>query len=239
MFSLEVKRSIHNNTIVYLMTVTATAFIMGWALPFGIEKIVYIDAAYYMFSTYTVFTQFGFLLFGFVTSYYFNKDYREKNTIFYKSFDVNALKFYLMKVAILLIEEFACIFVDLIIVSILLGTWRYFTVSLGLFSIVVFQYFIIVGAISLIFRSTLVSLGVSIIYWILSIVLSSFGGVLKYFSSFDASNTLYRFVENYFRNDDKIPISALVDGMMEYGILLAVVTIIILCISPKWVRKGL
>ena len=32
MFSLE-------DTIVYLMTVTATAFIMGWALPFGIEKI--------------------------------------------------------------------------------------------------------------------------------------------------------------------------------------------------------
>lgn len=239
MFYLEFKRSIHNKTIMYLMTVTAAAFVMGWALPFSLEHITAIKYEYYMFSTYTVFTQFGFLLFGFVTSYFFNKDYKDRNTIFYTSFKINTLKYYLIKITILFLEEIICIAAGLIIVGVLFGSFKYFLPCLLLYTVVVLQYFIVVGAISLVFRSLLVSLGISIIYWISSIIIVSFGGICKYFAVFDASNSLYSHVERYFSQGESVPVAVFTDPAIGFGLLIIVVLIIILCTSKKWIIKGI
>lgn len=239
MFYLEFKRSIHNKTIIYLMTVTVAAFVMGWALPFSLEHVTAIQYNYYMFSTYTVFTQFGFLLFGFVTAYFFNKDYKEKNTIFYTCFKFSNFKYYMIKIIILLIEEIICIAGGLLIVGALFGSFEYFWPCLLLYTVVVFQYFIVVGAISLIFKSLLISLGISIIYWISSIVIVSFGGICKYFAVFDASNSLYNYIEKYFSHGVSVPVSEFTDSIIEFGLLIIAALIIIFSTSKNWIKKGL
>lgn len=239
MFYLEFKRSIHNKTIIYLMTVTAAAFVMGWALPFSLEHITAIKYDYYMFSTYTVFTQFGFLLFGFVTSYFFNKDYKDRNTIFYTCFKINFLRYYLIKITILFFEEIICIAGGLLIVGALFGSFEYFLPCLLLYTVVVFQYFIVVGAISLIFKSLLMSLGISIIYWISSIVIVSFGGICKYFAVFDASNSLYNYVEKYFSQRISVSVAVFTDPLIGFGLLIIVALLIIFGTSKKWIIKGL
>lgn len=239
MFYLEFKRSIHNKTIIYLMTVTVVAFVMGWGLPFSLEHITAIEDNYYMFSTYTVFTQFGFLLFGFVTSYFFNKDYKDKNTIFYSCFKINVLKYYMIKISILFIEEIICIAGGLLIVGVLFDSFEYFLPCFLLYTAVVFQYFIVVGAISLIFKSLLISLGASIIYWISSIVIVSFGGICKYFAVFDASNSLYNHVEKYFSQGISVPAVEFTDPVIGFGFLLIAALIIIFGTSKKWIKKGL
>lgn len=239
MFYLEFKKSIHNRTIIYLMTVTAVAFVMGWALPFSLEHITDIEYDYYMFSTYTVFTQFGFLLFGFVTAYFFNKDYKDKNTIFYSSFKITVLKYYMIKISILFIEEIICIVVGLLAVGVLFKSFEYFLFCFLLYTAVVFQYFIVVGAISLIFKSLLISLGASIIYWIGSIVIVSFGGICKCFATFDASNTLYNHVEKYFSQGISVPVVEFTVPVIGFGFLFIIALIIILCTSKNWIKKGL
>ena len=67
--------------------------------------------------------------------------------------------------------------------------------SLLMFSLIVLQYILIVGTISLIFSNLLISLGVSLVYWILSIILVAVGGFFKLVAIFDASNSLYVLVE--------------------------------------------
>lgn len=239
MFYLEWKRSIHNKTFFYLMMVTIVAFIMGWALPFGLEHIVAIEFEYYLFSTYTVFTQFGYLLFGFVTAYFFNKDYKDRNMIFYKNFEVGILKYYCMKITVLLIEEMACIGLALLIVGILFKNFEYYIFCFCLYSAVVLQYFLIVGVVSLIFKSLLMELGISIIYWISSIILISFGGIGKYFAAFDASNSLYSHVENYFSQGITIPTMEFINPMMEYIILIFIVVLVVCSLAKEWIRKGI
>ncbi len=239
MIYLEFKRSIHNKTMIYLITVTTAAFVMGWALPFSLEHITAIRYDYYMFSTYTVFTQFGFLLFGFVTSYFFNKDYKDRNTIFYSYFKINIFKYYLMKVTVLFIEEIICIAGGLLIIGALFGSFQYFLPCLLLYTVVVFQYFIVVGAISLIFKSLLMSLGISIVYWIGSIVIVSFGGVCKYFAVFDASNSLYGHVEKYFSQGISVPAAEFADPAIGFGLFIIAALILLSGTSKKWILKGL
>ena len=96
-----------------------------------------------------------------------------------------------------------------------------------------------VGAISLIFKSLLISLGASIIYWISSIVIVSFGGICKYFAVFDASNSLYNHVEKYFSQGISVPAVEFTDPVIGFGFLLIAALIIIFGTSKKWIKKGL
>ncbi len=239
MFYLEFKRSIHNKTLIYLITVTAVAFMMGWVLPFSLEHIVYVNFNYYMFSTYTVFTQFGFLLFGFVTAFYFNKDYKDKNTLFYMCFKVSVLRYFIVKVLILLIEESFCIVSGLIIVGIVFNSFEYFFTTFLLYTLIVLQYFVIVGTISIIFGNILSSLGVSIAYWIGSIIVVSLGGICKYAAVFDASNSFYGYVENYFSRKMPFPVNELKTLLIGIGTMIIVAFAIVQASSKSWVKRGL
>ncbi|MHC3943602.1 ABC transporter permease, partial [Streptococcus thermophilus] len=80
----------------------------------------------------------------------------------------------------------------------------HFMFSLLMFSLIVLQYILIVGTISLIFSNLLISLGVSLVYWILSIILVAVGGFFKLVAIFDASNSLYVLVEKIFSKGEII-----------------------------------
>ncbi|MBE5876673.1 MAG: ABC transporter permease [Lachnospiraceae bacterium] len=238
MFYIELKRSIHNKTILYLMTVTVLAHIMGWVLPWGLEGIDNISYEYYMFSTYTVFTQFGFLLFGFVTAYFYNKDYRDKNTIFFNAFGMNAYKYYFIKVTVLMLEEFICLLICSIGSLVVFHSNKFFVFGLLFFSAITLQYFMIVGAISLICKNMLLALGISISYWIISIVLISFGGFFKYLAVFDASNSLYSYVEQFLGGKGQIPTTCIEDIAVEFIILILSIIVICTCCRNSWIKKG-
>ena len=67
---------------------------MGWILPIGIDKVTRLSYREYLFSTYTVFTQFGFLMFSFLVSFFINKEY-QKTILFYRMMNTNSLTFYI------------------------------------------------------------------------------------------------------------------------------------------------
>lgn len=145
----------------------------------------------------------------------------------------------MIKISILFIEEIICIAGGLLIVGVLFDSFEYFLSCFLLYTAVVFQYFIVVGAISLIFKSLLISLGASIIYWISSIVIVSFDGICKYFALFDASNSLYNHVEKYFSQGISVPAAEFTVPVIGFGLLLIIALIIIFGTSKKWIKKGL
>ena len=81
--------------MIILIAIIVAIFAMGWILPIGIDKVTRLSYREYLFSTYTVFTQFGFLMFSFLVSFFINKEYSGKTILFYRMMNTNSLTFYI------------------------------------------------------------------------------------------------------------------------------------------------
>ncbi len=192
MFKLELRKSVRNRTLFYIIATVMLSYVLGYILPVGIDKVSSLGLGDFYFSTYTVFTQFGFLIFGFVVVYFFNKDYSEKTILWNYFSGYQLVQYFYSKFFVLFIEFVISILFANIIVCLTLGfSIFYFLLSTIAFSIIVLQYLLIVGTISVIFSNMLVSIGISLAYWIISIILVAVGGIFKYVAIFDASNSLY------------------------------------------------
>lgn len=239
MFWLELKRSYHNRVLAYIFGITGIAFMLGWVLPVGIDKVTVLTYEDYLMSLYTVFTQFGFLLFSFGTAYFFNKEYHDKTIIFYQSFKMNSVKVYVTKLSVLFIEEMVALAFFLGIVSIAFHNITFTVSFFGLILAVVLQYFIITGIVGMIVDNMLVALGVSIMLWLFSVIAVTFGGMWKYLAVFDASNDLYIEVDKYLMK--AIPNLSAKSGMaigIELLVLLVMALIIAMGIQKRWKRLG-
>ncbi len=240
MFWLELKRSYHNRVVAYIFGITAIAFMLGWVLPVGIDKVTVLTYEDYLMSLYTVFTQFGFLLFSFGTAYFFNKEYHDKTIIFYQSFNMNSVKLYLTKLSVLFIEEMVALAFYLGIVSIAFHNITFTFSFFGLILAVVLQYFIITGIVGMIVDNMLVALGVSVMLWLFSVIAVTFGGLWKYLAVFDASNDLYIEVDKYLmRGIPNLSMKSGVSIMVELSILFVIALIAAISINGRWKKLGM
>lgn len=199
---MELKRTISNKIAIVLITVIIAIFLMGWVLPVGIDKVSVLTYREYLFSTYTVFTQFGFLMFAFLVAFFINKEYSGKTILFYRMMNNNSFTFYIKKILTIAIEAVGSIFLILVIVSFIFKDFSAFLQMFFLLSMVVIQYILIVALISLLTTNILLSIGFSVLYWITTVILVSIGGILRVFAIFDASNELYENVATFLEGSD-------------------------------------
>ena len=240
MLKFEFKRSIGNRIFLYLFIITGIIFLMGWILPVGIDHAKEILLHEYLFSTYTVFTQFGFLFFSFGAVYYINRDYNQKNIMFYKMFNSNSLTCYLRKILVLFVEEVTCIVFFVFIVSVLYKSTNH-VVTAGLLYILVSLYFLLIsGVFARLIRNMITAMGMCIAFWISTLILVNIGGVFKNLAIFDASNTLYKNVEKYFHVFNST-ISNITWQYICVNLIITVVicVLVVIAIKKKWMNNGL
>ena len=152
MFKLELRKSVRNRTLFYIIATVMLSYVLGYILPVGIDKVSSLGLGDFYFSTYTVFTQFGFLIFGFVVVYFFNKDYSEKTILWNYFSGYQLVQYFYSKFFVLFIEFVISILFANLIVCLTLGfSIFYFFFSTIAFSIIILQYLLIVGTISVIF----------------------------------------------------------------------------------------
>ncbi|OJG27713.1 antibiotic transport system permease [Enterococcus caccae] len=212
---------------------------MGWILPVGIDKVSSLTYREYLFSTYTVFTQFGFLMFAFLVAFFINKEYSGKTILFYRMMNDTSLTFYSKKVLTLIIETVGIIFSTLLIISALFKDFSVFFQMFFLFSMVAIQYIVIVALISLLMTNILLSIGFSLLYWILTVVFVSFGGALRLFAIFDASNELYGKVGDFLESSSVF--LGTEDNLMVfiYILVIAIISMIIAKLNnQRWLELG-
>ncbi|MNJ52386.1 putative peptide export permease protein YydJ [compost metagenome] len=110
---------------------------------------------------------------------------------------------------------------------------------LFLFSAVVTQYIIIVGTISFLATNILASIGLSIFYWITTVILVSSSEQLKYFAIFDASNFLYAHVDKVLIDGESfISLSNSLTVISYIGILLSLSIVICRVMNKRWLKLG-
>ena len=238
---LEFRKSLSNQIILILGILFCFLFLLGYFLPIGIDKVKHLSYSEYFFSAYTVATEFGFLLFSFVISYFINKEYSNKNILFYKLIDENIFSFFYKKVAILFIECFLFIVLGLTLISILFSNFSHYFLLLILFSLVILQYILIIGTISIVSPNVLISIGLSIVYWIGSIILvainkNRFGLI----APFEASNSMYMSIEDILNNKIALIPSHDILTILLFFILLFIINFVILLLSKKrWLKLGM
>ena len=238
---LEFRKSLSNKIILILGILFCFLFLLGYFLPIGIDKVKHLSYSEYFFSAYTVATEFGFLLFSFVISYFINKEYSNKNILFYKLIDENIFSFFYKKVTILFIECFLFIVLGLTLISILFSNFSHYFLLLILFSLVILQYILIIGTISIVSPNVLISIGLSIVYWIGSIILvainkNRFGLI----APFEASNSMYMSIEDILNNKIALIPSHDILTILLFFILLFIINFVILLLSKKrWLKLGM
>lgn len=236
----EFTRSIFNKVFVFLIIIFVLSFLIGWFLPVGIDKVESLSYRDYLFSTFTVFTQFGFLMFSFIISFFINKEYSNKTILFYKLLSYNSLKFFLNKVIVLVVESIILITINLFVVSIIYQDFSLFLLMLFLFTAVVIQYILIVGVISFLSNNILASIGLSIFYWIVTVILVSSSEQFKYFAIFDASNFLYAHVDKVLMDGENfISLSHSLTVISYIGVLFALSIIICKVMNKRWLKLGI
>lgn len=238
---LEFKKSISNKILLTLGILFIFLFLLGYFLPVGIDKAKHLSYSQYFFSAYTVATEFGFLLFSFITAYFINKEYSNKNTLFYKLIGENIFSFFYKKALVLFVECFIFIFLGITIISLVFSNFSHYLLLLILFSLVILQYILIVGTISLISPNVLVSIGISIIYWIGSIILVAINkNVFGVIAPFEASNSMYMSIEKILNNKMNMINSHDVWTIILFFFIIFIVNFIILISSKsRWLKLGM
>lgn len=238
---LEFKKSISNKILLTLGILFIFLFLLGYFLPVGIDKAKHLSYSQYFFSAYTVATEFGFLLFSFIIAYFINKEYSNKNTLFYKLIGENIFSFFYKKALVLFVECFIFIFLGITIISLVFSNFSHYLLLLILFSLVILQYILIVGTISLISPNVLVSIGISIIYWIGSIILVAINkNVFGVIAPFESSNSMYMSIEKILNNKMNMINSHDVWTIILFFFIIFIVNFIILISSKsRWLKLGM
>ncbi|AQL53037.1 peptide ABC transporter permease [Enterococcus faecalis] len=236
---MELKKTISNKIMIILIAIIVAIFAMGWILPIGIDKVTRLSYREYLFSTYTVFTQFGFLMFSFLVSFFINKEYSGKTILFYRMMNTNSLTFYIKKVLTLTVETLGSILVLLFIVSFIFMDFSVILQMFFLLSMISIQYILIVALISFLSANVLLSIGFSILYWITTVLFVAIGRFLRFFAIFDASNELYLNVQNFLEGSEN---SISFDHNLLIILYIIVLTVIALAIArvnnKRWLRLG-
>ncbi|HCX3030543.1 TPA: peptide ABC transporter permease [Staphylococcus aureus] len=234
---LEFKKSISNKIIYTLVVLFTFLFLLGYFLPIGIDKVKSLSYSQFFFSSYTVATQLGFLLFSFVIAYFINKEYSNKNILFYKLIGDNIFTFFYKKVAVLFFECLVFIILSITIISIIYSDFSHYLLLIILFSLVILQYILVVGTISMVSPNILIS----IVYWIGSVILVAINkNIFGIVAPFEASNTMYRAVEKILNNESTFMCPTEIINIVSFFVLLFIVNTIVLLLSRKrWLKIGM
>lgn len=236
---IEAKRFINSKFYLIISGICVLSYILGYFLLVTLDHMEVTSINILFESTYTVFTQFGMLVFSPLIIYQFSSDYKEKNIIFYKSAGFTALKYFLCKIAFLVISFTVSIILTSFIVCCLFKDLSIFYVMISYFETVIICYIIEIGIWAFLFKNFVVSFFVNFTTWIVLIVLSSIGGVMSYASYYDASTPLYENLLKYLNHEPCIDVLSYCGKSVVYDICVFILSIIIVLIfSRRWEKNG-
>ncbi len=235
---MEIKRTINNKSCIFCVGIVILCFILGYFLLVGIDKIKNVTIEQLLFSTYTVFTQFGQMIFPFVVIFSINVDYKEKNILFYKSLNINEIQYYLHKVIAMTIWFLVGIILSIVTVSIIFNNFSYCINSILYYFNTTFYTIILSAFFAFIMKNMLGAFGINLAAWIGSIILCTVLPDLKYIAYYDASNVLYSDFEKYLKTSNVLYLHRY-EGIIYNVVVMIILLIFVKLASKKWSKNGI
>lgn len=237
---MELNRSIINKTHVYSFIMVSLCFILGYILLVSIDKIRPQDLTLEMLfkSVYTVFTQFGVLIFPIIVIYTFNSDYKEKNILFYELLNINQIQYFISKLLILIFWFSIHICILNLLVCILYRNFSKFLLMFYFFESVAIFYILIASLLAFLFSNFVAVFCLNLSLWVISIVVSTAIPQLSFVAYYDASNSLYSNLQKYLDTNNSSYLS-IYDNLLYNTLVFIVVITIVYILKRRWKKNGI
>lgn len=188
---IELKRGIRNGYLILEILISALCVVLGYILLTALDKpdkIIFEDLCE---SVYTVYTQFGTLLFSSIIIIQFYNDYKEKNIIFYKALKRGAVSYFLQKVSAIIVGTVLGTTVSSLALCIPYGRLDCFFALFLKTEAVMIYYSLIMSIFGFAFENFLVAFFADFFYWLAGIILSTISPMLEIFAYYDDSTSDY------------------------------------------------
>lgn len=235
---MELRKNIKNKYLLFCSITVCVCFVLGYILLASLDKITHPSIEELYNSIFTVYTEFGMLIFPVLTIQLFSNDYKNKNILFYKLFDYGWLRFFLSKAIVSLVFLGAPTYLGIIIVSITYGKFTHIGVMLFYFTCVLVYEVFLTCLWGFLFKNMMAGYVVNFVYWLLSLIMSSINNKLFYLAYYDAANKTYKNLMEYLKNQDSSYLS--IWGNLIYSIgVITVVLAIVSVFRKRWERNGI
>lgn len=189
---IELKRMIRNKLILILCLINILCVILGYILLVTIDGYESVSYAQLLESVYTVYTQFGTLLFSAFIIMQFYIDNKEKNVLFYKALNYSAVRYFTEKILAMIISSAIGTLFGVLLISIVYQSWDLTIVMFVKIECVIIYYIEIASVISFVVGGYIAAFATNFFIWIVGIVVSPISTWTSLFAYYDASTSDYK-----------------------------------------------
>lgn len=238
---LELKRGMRNHFFVLMALICVLNVLLGYILLVTIDELEIVTFSDLWESVYTVYTQFGTLLFSTIIIMQFYRDYKEKNIIFYKALKKKALSYFGSKLAVLIIGSMLGTFISSLLICIPYAEYKWLPIIFLKTEAVMIYYCIVMSLLGFLFENFLFGFFVSFTAWIVGIVISDISPALKYFAYYDAAGNDYEvFLDFIDKRADVHNMIVNIGHSYAFDLcLLGLCIVLVILFSKRWKRNGI
>ncbi|SES98303.1 hypothetical protein [[Clostridium] polysaccharolyticum] len=235
---MELRKNVKNRFLLFCLITVAVCFVLGYILLASLDKITHPAIEELFNSIFTVYTEFGMLIFPVLTIQMFSNDYKNKNILFYKLLGYGWLQFFVSKAVVSLLFLGAATYIGILAVSIIYGKFSYMGIMMFYFTGVLIYQVFLTSLWGFLFKNIIAAYVVNFAYWLFTIVASTATDKLDWFAYYDASNKVYQNFMEYLKCNDRSYLQ--ISGSLIYSAgLIASVLVIVFVFRKRWGRNGI
>lgn len=235
---MELRKNVKNRYLLFCTITVSVCFVLGYVLLASLDKIPHPTIEELYNSIFTVYTEFGMLIFPVLTIQMFSNDYKNKNILFYKLLGYGWFQFFLYKALVSLLFLGGATTVGAIIISTLYGDFSYLGIMIFYFFCVLVYEVLLTCLWGFLFKNIITAYVVNFAYWLCSLIISSLSDKLGYFAYYDAANKTYKNLMEYLKCQDSSYLS--IGGNLLYSmVVIAIVLALVFLFRKRWERNGI
>lgn len=235
---MEIRKNIRNKYWAFCIITVGICFFLGYFLLASLDKITHPSVQELYNSIYTVYTEFGMLIFPVLVLQTFSSDYKNKNILFYKLLGYDWLRYFLGKLLVNFVFISVPTIIGLIVVSAIYMDFCYLAVMIFYFESVICFQILLECLWGFLFRNMMVGYMANFAYWLFSIVFATANPRLSFFARYDAANIVYERLGQYFNSSNTAYLD--IGGNIFYTVIVFVVIIgITYLFRKRWEKNGI
>ncbi len=235
------KRGVRNYYYLLMILVNILNVVLGYILLTTIDRLEEVTFIDLWESVYTVYTQFGPLLFSSIIIMQFYYDYKEKNVIFYKTLKKNAVSYFGSKLFVILLGTIWGTLVSSFIVCMPYGEIKSLPIVFLKTEAVMIYYSLIMSLFGFLFENFLVGFFINFFMWIIGIVVSDISPYFQSCAYYDASANDYKRFMSFLDGEVSFPnmIQSIRENYMFDALLFIICIAFVLLFRKRWIKNGI
>lgn len=235
---MEIKKNIKNKYYIFCSITVGICFLLGYILLASLDKITNPTITELYNSIYTVYTEFGMLIFPVLIIQTFSNDYKNRNILFYKVMGYNWFRYFIEKVILNFLFISIPTILALLVVSIIYMDFSYLSVMIAYFESVLCFQVLLECLWGFLFKNMMVGYMVNFGYWLFSIVFATANANLSFFARYDAANSTYLKLGKYF-NTGNTEYLTIGENICYSIVVFLVVVCIVYGYRRRWEKNGI